>query len=308
MIFEEAAALSNERFRNLPPFVTNPIQVEFPDGIVVHGTTPQVLRNINLTQIPLVFTEPPYTCAASLRYDRQNETTYAQFLVKTMRWLQPLVRLGAAAYVIGGIGSYLQRQFLEFLLAAEIESDWVMSNLLTWTKRIAVGTQTNYMFTRLEIAYFIYNTSRPSQFVIPYTSENNPRARPGTPPFYRRSNVWTDIPELIVGKLHKEEKPTKLAEIAIETHTSPLDYVLDPFAGSGSTAVAARNFHRKFILIEDDRATFETIVNRLTTAEYQPSAPRALDPVPISAAAQETLELLDMECECEAHTTDPFRI
>lgn len=68
------------------------------------------------------------------------------------------------------------------------------------------------------------------------------------------------------------EKPTKLAEIMIETHTRKGDTVLDPFAGSGSTGSAARNLGRKFILIERDKKNFDIIVRRLKNEEIKKKA------------------------------------
>ena len=49
---------------------------------------------------------------------------------------------------------------------------------------------------------------------------------------------------------HPTEKPVGLAEIFIKLHTRPGDLVLDPFAGSGTTLVAARNLQRKYVGIE----------------------------------------------------------
>jgi site-specific DNA-methyltransferase (adenine-specific) len=46
---------------------------------------------------------------------------------------------------------------------------------------------------------------------------------------------------------HPTQKPVALMEYLIRTYTQPGDTVLDPFMGSGTTAVAARNLNRNFI-------------------------------------------------------------
>ena len=46
---------------------------------------------------------------------------------------------------------------------------------------------------------------------------------------------------------HPTEKPVGLAEFFIRLHTQPGDLILDPFAGSGTTLIAARNLNRRFI-------------------------------------------------------------
>jgi site-specific DNA-methyltransferase (adenine-specific) len=50
--------------------------------------------------------------------------------------------------------------------------------------------------------------------------------------------------------LHPTQKPTQLMQALITLTTKPGQIVLDPFAGSGSTAVAAQNLGRHFIAYE----------------------------------------------------------
>lgn len=46
---------------------------------------------------------------------------------------------------------------------------------------------------------------------------------------------------------HPSQKPLDLYEYLILTYTQPGDLILDPFAGSGTTLLAARNLNRRFI-------------------------------------------------------------
>ncbi len=50
--------------------------------------------------------------------------------------------------------------------------------------------------------------------------------------------------------LHPTQKPVGVIQKLIEGFSKPGDAVLDPFAGSGTTGIAARNCGRQFILIE----------------------------------------------------------
>ncbi|MGH9864478.1 MAG: DNA-methyltransferase [Candidatus Acidiferrales bacterium] len=52
------------------------------------------------------------------------------------------------------------------------------------------------------------------------------------------------------GGLHPTQKPIRLMQALIALTTRPDQIVLDPFAGSGSTALAARNLGRHFIAYE----------------------------------------------------------
>lgn len=62
---------------------------------------------------------------------------------------------------------------------------------------------------------------------------------------------------------HSSQKPVELCEYLIKTYTKENDLVLDCFAGSGSTGVAAKNLNRQFILIEKEPAYYEVCLKRL---------------------------------------------
>lgn len=65
------------------------------------------------------------------------------------------------------------------------------------------------------------------------------------------------------GALHPTEKPTGILSPLIEYACPPGGLVLDPFAGSGSTAVAARMSGRRAVLIEADERYCEVVAKRL---------------------------------------------
>jgi len=63
--------------------------------------------------------------------------------------------------------------------------------------------------------------------------------------------------------IHPTEKPVGLLDPLIRYACPPGGTVLDPFAGSGSTAEAARLSGRKAVLIEADERYCELIARRL---------------------------------------------
>ena len=63
-------------------------------------------------------------------------------------------------------------------------------------------------------------------------------------------------------KIHPTQKPVEILEYFIELCTNPGDLVLDTFAGSGSTGVAAKNTGRDCILVERDANMFAKMSER----------------------------------------------
>jgi adenine-specific DNA-methyltransferase len=70
-------------------------------------------------------------------------------------------------------------------------------------------------------------------------------------------------------KHHKNEKPVGLMARLIRVFTDPSALILDPFAGSGSTGVAAAQEGRRFIGIECDPDHAETARRRIADAQAQ---------------------------------------
>jgi site-specific DNA-methyltransferase (adenine-specific) len=85
------------------------------------------------------------------------------------------------------------------------------------------------------------------------------------------TDVWT-FPSVrpYKGK-HPAEKPAALLEHAIEATTFPGDLVLDCFAGSGSTALAALKLRRRTVAIEIESRWIAEIVRRLEDCAELPS-------------------------------------
>jgi site-specific DNA-methyltransferase (adenine-specific) len=66
--------------------------------------------------------------------------------------------------------------------------------------------------------------------------------------------------------LHPTQKPVALLEYMIKTYTNEGETVLDNCMGSGSTGVAAKNLHRKFIGIEKNDTYFKIAEERIKSA------------------------------------------
>jgi site-specific DNA-methyltransferase (adenine-specific) len=77
-------------------------------------------------------------------------------------------------------------------------------------------------------------------------------------------NILTVKPVWNPDRLHPTEKPTELCKILISYSTVEGETVLDPFAGSGSTLVAAEVLGRNWIGIEIDPQWYDVAKMRIT--------------------------------------------
>lgn len=84
-------------------------------------------------------------------------------------------------------------------------------------------------------------------------------------------NVWRMPParlnEKSLGK-HPTQKPVALIERCLRASTNPGDLVLDPFAGSSTTGVAALRLGRRYIGCEDNAEYASLSVRRLSCETY----------------------------------------
>lgn len=63
--------------------------------------------------------------------------------------------------------------------------------------------------------------------------------------------------------LHPTQKPLKMLKEILEIHSNPNDIVLDCFAGSGTTLLAAKQLNRHFIGFEKDENFYNICLERL---------------------------------------------
>jgi site-specific DNA-methyltransferase (adenine-specific) len=151
-----------------------------------------------------------------------------------------------------------------------IEEKFNLKNWIIWDRIKGRGANTNMVSTREDILWFvksekytynkIYSTIKKKTGGLGAKNGQECRAL---------SNVWTDISPIVPWSKervkHPTQKPIQIMERIITIFSNENDVVLDCFAGSGSTGVAAKNLNRKFILIEKDEDYYEIIKNRINT-------------------------------------------
>lgn len=77
------------------------------------------------------------------------------------------------------------------------------------------------------------------------------------------TDIWRDIDFYKENRIHPTQKPLKLIKRLIQASSNKGDLVLDPFGGSGATAIAALQLERDFIIIEQDEKYYADILERI---------------------------------------------
>lgn len=120
------------------------------------------------------------------------------------------------------------------------EDGWILRSRITWIKKTAMPESVKNRPTNATEDIFLFAKS-PAYFYDP----NGFREASGA----NLRNYWILGPEPN-GNGHPAAFPTELARRCILLGSRPGDVILDPFGGSGTTGVAARELQRQAVLIE----------------------------------------------------------
>jgi len=229
--------------------------------------------------VHLLLTDPPYYGITDDAWDNQwaSDREFADWLSGIfLRALPKLTPTGSLVF-FGGLGRHGSHPLFRVVTALE-DGGYTFRNWVTWKKRRAYGKSHDYLYVREEILWFSKNPDRTAvTFNKPYTDEV--RGYAGYDPKYpahseykRVGNVWTDIDPVIddVPELFRPkrscQKPDKLMSRLVATHSNEGDLVVDPFAGWGSTGIAAVTLGRKFLGCEAIEADALAADGRVTAA------------------------------------------
>ena len=120
------------------------------------------------------------------------------------------------------------------------EDGWILRSRITWVKKAPMPESVTNRPTTSTEEIFLFARS-PRYFYDPFGFRE--------PSGANLRNFWHMGPDP-GGNGHKAVYPRELARRCISLGSRPDDIVLDPFAGSGTTGVAARELDRRSIQIE----------------------------------------------------------
>lgn len=222
----------------------------------------------------LTFLDPPFNQGKDYEFfdDRVPDEEY-------WRWVEQVcVQIRNRTLDGGGIYFMQREKNTQNVLVCLRGAGWVLQNIIIWVKKTSAVPNTYRYGKQYQIIAFATKGARPRVF-------NRLRIDPPLRPDYRlgRENglfvtdVWDDIRELTSGyfageealrsedggRSHKQQSPIALLLRIILSSTLPGDSVLDPFAGTGTTAIVAEQLGRNAVCLEIDPENVKLMRGRL---------------------------------------------
>lgn len=230
---------------------------------LIHGEALRVLTELPDASVDAIITDPPYSSGGFTRGDRLGSTSdkYVQtgtmvdrpdfagdtrdqrsFVAWCAVWMAEALRVAKPGAILATFADWRQ---LPCTTDAVQAGGWVWRGIAPWRKpgaRPTQGRPTN------ECEYIVWATA-------------GSRALAGSP-----FPGWYEVGVKQSDKHHLTGKPTELMRRLVAL-APPLGLVLDPFAGSGTTGVAALLEGRRFLGVELTDTYAAIAANRLAEAE-----------------------------------------
>lgn len=246
----------------------------------VRGDTFEILRLLPEKTFDLLFADPPYNLTKNFGENSFKQTSsdeYENWLDSWLKHCAPLLKPTASVYICGDwrSSSAIQKIGMKYFR---------LQNRITWEREKGRGAKANWknasediwFFTASENYVFNLDSVKTKRKVLaPYTENGKPKdweiGENGNYRLTHPSNLWTDLTvpfwSMPENTIHPTQKPEKLLAKIILASTNENDFILDPFAGSGTTAVVAKKLNRRFCGIEMNENYCLLTEKRLALAE-----------------------------------------
>lgn len=246
---------------------------------IIHGDCIEHLSKLDAKIASLIVADPPYGMVLNESWDKCGIEAYRDFSKKWLTQCCRVLKDDGSLYVWGSLGTRSAKHWLS--MASVLSDVFILKDMVVWSKQRGRGNIRGWLSTREEMLWAIkdeknYIWNKEFQYSThKYDESWIKRLGKEDHPYKRATNVWTDIDEVTIeqakrtggkGKritLHPAQKPVVAIERLILAHTIGGDLVIDPFGGSGTTAIAAKRTGRSYIVIEKDENYVSVIQQRL---------------------------------------------
>lgn len=238
-------------------FVPVPVPAEPREGLFA-GDAAELLSRVPPGTVDLLVADPPYNKGKDFGNNRDQRADWPSWMAT---WLDAAARALAPTGSIYVCGTWERGAELQGLL----EARFVVRSRITWKRDKGRGAKANWKNLHEDVWFatagprYVFNLEAvkvQKKVIAPYRdAQGRPKDWIETPEGRVRrthpSNLWTDLvvpfwsmPE---NTAHPTQKPERLIERILLASSRPGDLVVDPFIGSGTTAVVAARLGRRFL-------------------------------------------------------------
>ena len=242
---------------------------------ILLGDSLEIIKTIPSKSVDLIFADPPYnlqlkdtlyrpdqTTVEAVTQDWDKFNTYKEYDNFTEQWLKESKRIlkkGGALWVIGSYHNILR-------VGTSIQNDgfWILNDII-WHKTNPMPNFRGTRFTNAHETLLWCTTSREAKYTFNYQNlkELNDGKQMRSDWFIPICSGKERLRESNNQRSHPTQKPEALMYRIILSSTNKGDIILDPFLGSGTTAVVAKKLQRNFIGIEQDKEYISLAKKRL---------------------------------------------
>ncbi len=209
-----------------------------------------VMRLMNNQEADMLLTDPPYNVdyegvAGKIENDNMNETEFYNFLLDAFRNMNEIAKAGAPIYVF-----HADTEGLNFRNAFK-NAGFKLAQCLVWVKNTFVIGRQDYQWKHEPILYG-WKKGKAHYFIDS-----------------RSQNTVLEFDKPIRNAEHPTMKPIDLLVYLIKNSSKENDLIVDLFAGSGSSLIAAEQTNRICYAMELDPRYCDVIIKRWETLTGQ---------------------------------------
>ncbi len=253
------------------------------------GDCLEVLAELRAESVDVVVTSPPYNLdlGYGVYQDSKAEPAYLDWLTQVACAVRRVMKPDASFFLnISGSNS---RPWLPFELIIRLRAHFVLQNHITWIKAVSIGRDSVGHHKPLQgQRYLNHNHEHIFHLTlngevqldrlaigVPFKDKSNIARRGHAKDARCRGNTWFIPYRTVQTKAakynHPGTFPVDLPRWCIRLHGHPAATVLDPFAGTGTTLVAAEMEGCSGIGVELDPAYVAVAVQRLREQAAAPA-------------------------------------
>jgi site-specific DNA-methyltransferase (adenine-specific) len=224
---------------------------------MVHGDCREYLPLVRSSTVDLVVTDPPYGLQSDTTIVRRNGGKFGQStdIQPSFAWdVRPqLIWVSECLRVLKPGGTFItfyEREHLHEVIAEARRHGGILRDIGAWHKTNPVP-QVRKAKWASALELFVVLTKGDEKHTFNWQHG------------YHHNVIVAPICQGRERTPHPTQKPLAVIVPMIRYWSNPHDLVLDPFAGSGTTAVAAKGLGRRYLAIEQDQAFHSLCVERL---------------------------------------------